>query len=187
MQEIGDISTLRIFRESVLSASLSRLYGFPGLNAIDLMCLASDIRKEDPFLDDHVDSFCAQMGAFLSRREGWIYLACVPGCRARYKIGMTRRSPEAREKSLNSAGVIDDLEISAAFKALDAPGIEKYLHQSLSKHRYRKEFFDFQDDPSSLSAIESCGHLIQRCNASIESVFTGHLAGVTHGQNAFCC
>lgn len=186
MHELGEISDLKVFRESVLSAALSRLYRFPGLNAIDLLCSTGSIHEEDPFLDDCVDSFCAQIGAFLSRRGGWVYLASVSSRRARYKIGMTRKSPVIRERSLNSAGVVDDLEIVEAFKVLDAPGVERFLHQFFSKHRHRKEFFDFQDESSAISAIETCRRLTQRCDESIESVFAGHLTGVTYDQHALC-
>lgn len=72
-------------------------------------------------------------------RSGFIYVAENGG--EFVKVGRTKDVTK-REKSLNTSGVIDNLTIYSSFPVLDAPWMEKQIHNALKrKCPKKKEFF----------------------------------------------
>lgn len=73
-------------------------------------------------------------------RLGFIYIAKPQMGSLCYKVGMTRKHPEERIRSLNSAGVLNELSL-VFFRPADI-FLEHLIHQSLRKRfRHKKEFF----------------------------------------------
>jgi hypothetical protein len=64
------------------------------------------------------------------------------------KIGMTERDPGVRIAQLNGTGVIEDWRLISHVYSLDAPMLEKVLHDFLSDSRIRpdREFFLIHDE-----------------------------------------
>lgn len=109
-----------------------------------LQCLYRlGLDPDDPFVDDHLDALQAALKAWVCVRSGWVYVV-----RTRYredvlhKIGMTRKDPETRVRSLDSAGVVEEVELVGAWPCRDALTFERQIHQDLGAFRYRKEFFE---------------------------------------------
>lgn len=66
----------------------------------------------------------------IEKRSGFIYVAASSS--VYHKVGMTRKQPEERIRSLNSAGVLHDLQLIMAYPVYDVQ-IEKYIHQTLKQ------------------------------------------------------
>lgn len=81
----------------------------------------------------------AQILSFRARKCGFIYVAdCDAGV---VKVGRSKNVAQ-REKTLNSAGVLDELIIRNSWFVFDAPMVEAYVHKFLGKkYPKKKEFF----------------------------------------------
>lgn len=94
-------------------------------------------------MDDHLDALQAALKAWVIARSGWVYVVRTGHLQGvLHKIGMTRKDPEARLRSLDSAGVVEKVELVGAWRCRDALTFERQIHQDLGAFRYRKEFFE---------------------------------------------
>jgi len=83
-------------------------------------------------------------------KPGYVYLIHAVGS-DRYKIGLTRRSVEARLAELNSSQSPFPLEIIDWFETPNVTEDEKYFHEKYSAHRVHGEWFVF--DKRTLSKV----------------------------------
>lgn len=122
-----------------------------------LQCLYRlGLDPDDPFVDDHLDALQAALKTWVSARSGWVY---VVRTRHRegvlHKIGMTRKDPETRIRSLDSAGVVEEVELVGAWPCLDAITFEAQIHRDLGAFRYRKEFFEGWETDALLDVLQN--------------------------------
>ncbi len=68
---------------------------------------------------------------------------------------MTRKDPEARIRSLDSAGVVEKVELVGAWQCRDAITFEGRIHQDLGAFRYRKEFFEGWETDTLLDVLNN--------------------------------
>lgn len=107
-------------------------------------------------MDDHLDALQAALKAWVCVRSGWVYVV-----RTRYredvlhKIGMTRKDPETRIRSLDSAGVVEEVELVGAWPCRDAITFEVQIHRDLGAFRYRKEFFEGWETDALLDVLKN--------------------------------
>lgn len=88
---------------------------------------------------DHLES---ALEGFGTKRRGFLYLAAnaafSPGL---YKIGMTRKTPESRRKSLTTAGVPVDFILVKTWEVPDVFGAESQCRRVLGERRVAREFY----------------------------------------------
>lgn len=109
-----------------------------------LQCLYRlGLDPDDPFVDDHLDALQAALKTWVGVRSGWVYVVRTKHhTGSLHKIGMTRKDPATRVRSLDSAGVVEKVELVGAWPCRDALTFERQIHQDLGAFRYRKEFFE---------------------------------------------
>lgn len=111
---------------------------------------------DDPFLDDHLDVFQAALKTWVSARSGWVYVVRTKHhAGSLHKIGMTRKDPASRVRSLDSAGVVEKVELVGAWPCRDALTFEHQIHRDLGAFRYRKEFFEGWETEALLDVLNN--------------------------------
>lgn len=82
-----------------------------------------------------------KISSYIENQRGYIYIAEHP-TNGYYKVGFTRLQPEERIKTLNQAGVFDELVLIKAYEVKDVL-IEKLIHYDLANVTpfVHKEFF----------------------------------------------
>ena len=90
---------------------------------------------------------------YFNKKRGWIYIAKSKD-NTFLKIGRTAKDPLTRAKSLSSTGVLNPYEIIFSVKVFNQFFCEKEIHNSLSKYRISKEFFNTNID-FAVKTIES--------------------------------
>ncbi len=83
--------------------------------------------------------------SYFKSKAGWVYIAKSKN-NPYLKIGRTAKNPFERAKTLSSAGVLHDYDILFSLKFFNQYLAEKKIHQILSSHRIKKEFFSIDEN-----------------------------------------
>ena len=77
------------------------------------------------------------------QRRGYLYVLANPAMPGLLKIGHTSTSPEERVRQLSTTGVPALFEIQASFLVVDAPFVERRVHEHFEECRFasNREFF----------------------------------------------
>ena len=105
-------------------------------------------RKERPFEipegqlgDDVVERLIEGFEQLIAEQEGFIYLASNAAWPGLYKVGCTRKSVDARMRSLAGAGVATAWHCHLAWPVYDTYGLEALAHKACRGYHAQKEFF----------------------------------------------
>lgn len=105
------------------------------------------IIKDEKLRGDFQHRTVLELPVLESKRVGFVYL--MKNERGFTKIGYTTKSPEFREKTLQSDN--PNVELLFSISLSNAKRIEGFLHEEFSNYRIRGEWFDLSQDD-----INSC-------------------------------
>lgn len=93
--------------------------------------------------DDWLEWALAGLSVYTRRRSGWVYVAANPTLRAPVvKVGQTRLEPQARMRSLRTAGVLGEFVLLHAQWVPDRHYLESEVHRQLrTLAKYDRELF----------------------------------------------
>lgn len=97
-------------------------------------------------------------------RMGFVYIAAYPAFPDLLKIGMTRRTPQARLSALTTAGIPGAFDLLHAREVLDAPAVEAEVHRCFKENRVERELFRVERETAieTLNAVASHDNLMLR-------------------------
>jgi hypothetical protein len=82
------------------------------------------------------------MDEYKKRFAGYIYLSVNPFMgKDIHKVGMTRKTPNERMKTLSTAGTLGDFIVVQSWETFNVEVTEKKCHRSLKDYFVQKEFF----------------------------------------------
>lgn len=117
-------------------------------NGVKVLNILEKSELREDLIDFYFKSFSK------NSKKGFIYLATNPVNKNIFKIGMTRKNPIERQKTLNKESVFGDLIIIESWMVPDIFLYEAYLHRQIKNLRITKEFFKFDNYQKAIETIE---------------------------------
>lgn len=99
------------------------------------------VLPEGPLFDITMDKLPEGLAEWINDRKGYVYVAKNEAWPGLFKIGCTRRSVEARMRSLNNAGMATPWEAVVWWHTYDATALEARIHARLGALRMDRELF----------------------------------------------